>query len=121
MSMNFDFFPFCVGVMYSGEHDTCDEVVGSIPSVRFPQACPVCIYTQGSITSIRILISVPKLSVFLKLGLRDQRLKTMRTSVILRQMKIFMSIGCNTMLKHYSEDDQISKSTKNEQKTQLLS
>jgi hypothetical protein len=72
MSMNFDFFPFCVGVMYSGEHDTCDAVVGSIPSVRFPQACPVCIYTQSSITSIRILISVPKLSVFLKLGLRDQ-------------------------------------------------
>ena len=41
----------------------------------------------------------------------------MKTSVIVRQTKMFMSTGCNTMLTHYLEVDQMSKSTKNDPKT----
>jgi hypothetical protein len=35
-----------------------------------------------------------------------QGIKAMKTSVNVRQTKIFMSAGCNTMLTHYPEVDQ---------------
>ena len=63
--------------MYSGEYDACDvtlsvythraslknmpdQVVGSIPTVvrHIFQACPVWIYTQSNITSIKVYIII---------------------------------------------------------------
>jgi hypothetical protein len=44
--MNF----FCVGVMYSGEYDTCDVTLSILWHIF--QVCPVWMHTQSNITSI---------------------------------------------------------------------